>query len=210
MLTVLLLFFAALQPSSHPPKPAPPVYVTSQFGLAVQIPKGLSYCPLPKYWSGTEDGTVLFLDSPADCVENPTGASSTRRTSTFVPYVALRYRRNVGRKDNFDEVPPAQSTMELAEQVCARPEVSAQFKLLGQPAVSCRSELSGDNVRLVLLSLFDSRKKLLLLDLHTTRQRLTADTKILEALAAAVTECKPTAASNASEKVPPCPDSKPW
>ncbi len=100
--------------------------------------------------------------------------------------------------------------MELAEQVCARPEISAQFKLFGQPAISCRSELSGDNVRLVLLSLFDARKKLLLLDLHTTKQRLSADTKILEALAASVTECKATPASNASEKVPPCPDGKPW
>ncbi len=210
MLTTLLLLLAALQLPSHSPKPAPPVYVSSQFGLAVQVPKGLTYCPLPRYWSGTEDGTVLFLEPPADCIENPGSASSTRRATPTVPYIALRHHRNAGRKDNFDEIPPAQSTLELAEQLCAKPEVSAQFKLFGKPAVICRSDLPSGDVRIVLLSLFDSRRKLLLLDLHSTKVRLAADSKILESVAEGISECKPIAASNASEKIPPCPNGKAW
>jgi hypothetical protein len=212
--TLLLLAAVAAAgqnaPPSNPAKPAPSLYVSTQFGLAVQVPKGLSYCPLPKNWTGIEDGTVLFLVPPADCVNKPTSPSSTRLIAGFVPSIALRYRKNVARADNFDDTAPAESSLQLASQVCAKPEVSSQFKLFGQPAISCRSDLSGGNVRLVLLSLYASGKQLLLLDMHTTKDRLAADSKMLESVAEAVSVCNAAPKSNASERVPACPNGKAW
>jgi hypothetical protein len=197
-------------PPSNPPKPAPAVYVSTQFGLAVQVPKGLSYCPLPKNWTGIEDGTVLFITAPADCIDKPASFSSTRLISGFAPSIAVRYRKNAGRADNFDDIPPAESSLQLASQVCAKPEVSSQFKLFGQPAVSCRSELSGGQVRLVLLSLYASGRHLLLLDLRTTKERLAADSKVLESVAEAVAVCNAAPKNNASEKAAACPNGKAW
>ena len=212
MITALLLWIAAVpQPAANSPKPAPRLYVSAQYGLAVNVPRGLSYCPLPKNWEGDEDGTVLFLSRPAECINRPASDSSTRLTSASVPYITLRYRKNAGRSDNYDgDIPPSQTALQLARQTCARPEVSTDFKLFGQPAVACSSKLSGDNVRLTLLGLFDSGKKLLLLDLHTTASRLDADSKILASLTGGVLACTATPKSNASEKLPPCPKGKAW
>jgi hypothetical protein len=211
--TILLLIAAVAgavqaQQVAHPSKPAPSVYVTTAFGLAVQVPEGLSICPLPKKWSGSEDGTVLFL-KPADCLQNSGSGSSTRLTLGFAPSITLRYRANSGRTDHFDgDIPPARSPVELASQSCAKPEISPQFKLFGQPAVTCRSELPGGKVRVVLMALYGSRKNVLLVSLLTTQERLPADERVLESVAAAITGCK--VASDNKEDVPVCPKGTAW
>jgi hypothetical protein len=50
-----------------PPRPAPPVYATAIYGLTFRTPPGLTYCPLPRDWVGSDHRTVLFLESPGNC-----------------------------------------------------------------------------------------------------------------------------------------------
>ena len=50
-----------------PPRPAPPVYATANYGLTFRSPPGTTYCPLPRNWIGSDHGTMLFLESPGDC-----------------------------------------------------------------------------------------------------------------------------------------------
>lgn len=194
---------------AHPPKPAPSLYVSTRFGLAMQVPQGLSICPLPKNWSGAVDGTVLFLEPPSGCVEASAGNSSTRLTSGFAPSISLRYRANSGRSNQLDgDIPPARSSMELASQLCATPEISARFNLFGQPAVTCRSDLPGDKARVVLLALYDSGSKLLIVTLVTAQERLAADEKVLANIAVAITRCGDASASKG--EIPACPNGTAW
>ncbi|HEX7288055.1 MAG TPA: hypothetical protein VF532_17855, partial [Candidatus Angelobacter sp.] len=132
-------------------------------------------------------------------------------TSRFAPNIMLRYRANSGRVDHFDgAIPPARSSMELAGQLCAKPEISSQFKLLDQPAITCRSSLPGQNVRVVLFSLYDSGRKLLLLSLTTAQVRLAADERVLERVASGITACSAVSDTNGTSKMPPCPNGKAW
>ncbi len=55
------------QTVSYSPKPAPRIYVSHKFGLMMKVPAGLSFCPLPKEWAGSEEGTVIFLKPPSGC-----------------------------------------------------------------------------------------------------------------------------------------------
>ena len=64
-LTSALLPLASL--SALPARPAPPVYATANYGLTFRTPPGLTYCPLPRDWVGSDHGTVLFLESPGNC-----------------------------------------------------------------------------------------------------------------------------------------------
>jgi hypothetical protein len=199
------------QQHAHPPKPAPSTYVTSTFGLAMRVPKGLHICALPSDWSGTEDGTVLFLKPPSECVVGPERDSSVRLTSEFAPHIMLRYRANLGRNDHFDgKIPPARSSMELAGQLCAKPEISRQFKLLNQPAVTCRSRLPGEKVRVVLFALYDSGRKLFLVSLTTTQAHLAAHERVLAKVASGITACGAVADAKGTSKVRPCPKGKAW
>lgn len=197
------------KPVSHLPKKAPPIYVSRQFGLLIKVPTGLTICPLPSKWSGAEDGTVLFLEPPSACLDTHEGPSSTRRIAGFAPSITLRYRANAGRNDNYDgPIPAPRSSQEMARQYCAKPEVSTKFKLFDQPAVTCRSDLPGDKVRIVLMAVYGSGHNVLLVTLLTTQERLAKDENVLANVSAAITACK--AAPDSKEEAPACPSGTAW
>ena len=213
LLALIAAVACPLQSQQHarPPKPAPSAYVTSKFGLAMRVPKGLHICVLPKNWSGTENGTVLFLKPPSKCVVKSESDSSVRLTLGFAPHIMLRYRANSGRQDHFEgKIPPARSSMELASQLCAKPEISPQFKLLDQPAVTCRSRLPGEKVQVVLFALYDSGRKWLIVSLTTTQASLAAHERVLEKVASGITACSAEADTKGTSKAPPCPHGKAW
>lgn len=56
-----------LAASAAPPRPAPRVYATANYGLTFRSPPGATYCPLPRNWIGSDHGTVLFLENPGNC-----------------------------------------------------------------------------------------------------------------------------------------------
>jgi hypothetical protein len=212
--TTLLVIAALLgnpqaKSAAHTPKPAPASYVSRQFGLAMKVPAGLSICPLARKWSGTEDGTVLFLEPPAACVDSPASPSSNRQTSAFTPHIQLRYRSNEGRYDNYDgDIPAPRTSEDLARFFCPKFTPSPQIKLFGQPALTCRSLLAGDRVRLVLMAVYGSGHKVLLVTLLTTKERQTADESVLANVAGGIIECK--ASSAIKEELPACPNGSTW
>ena len=214
--TILLLIAAMLAnaqqrpPASYPPKPAPQIYVSQKFGLALKVPSGLSYCPLPKKWMGAEQGTALFLEPPSACLDSSDSVSSaTRLISGFAPSVTVYYRANVGRYDNFDgNIPPLRSSKELAGQFCPKP-LQSDLRLLDQPSYTCRMDLSRNRVRIILAALYNSEHKILVVTLLTDKERLAKDQKAFEIIVSAITAC-PIVSSKTGDDVMVCPAGSVW
>lgn len=82
---------AALQGQpSVAPKSAPPVFVTSIYGLTFKTPPDAFYCPLPDDWVGSDHGMTVFLETPGECG----GAgfpSSSRGFQRDVPRIEIFY-----------------------------------------------------------------------------------------------------------------------
>jgi len=204
----MLLVIAALLGSaqnntaSHPPRPAPKTYVSRRFGLMMNVLPGLSYCPLSKNWSGTEEGTVIFLEPPAGCLDIQS-SSIVRPITGFVPSVTIHYRANRERYDNFDgAIPKAPSSKELARQFCPKPIHPPEIKLFGEPAFACRSDQMGDKVRIVFFALYGAEHNILTLSLLTTQERLDAGMQVLAKTASSISVCS---AGKKSGDVPACP-----
>ena len=49
------------------PLPAPARYATGNYGLTFPVPHGVTYCPLPRNWVGSDHGTTLFIERPRRC-----------------------------------------------------------------------------------------------------------------------------------------------
>ena len=196
------------QAASHKSKPAPALYVSQKFGLVMKVPSGLSYCPLPRGWSGDEEGTVLFLKPPSACLP-PRASSITRPTEGFVPSITLRYHANQSRNDAYDgAIPSARTSEEFARQSCPGAAASPDLKLFDQPAMMCRAELSDDKVRILLMAVYDSARSKLVLTLMTTHDRLADDTRTLSALASSITACQPSSGKQKGEAA--CPKGNWW
>jgi hypothetical protein len=221
MMTALLLIAALAgnfqgETVSYSPKPAPRIYVSDKFGLMMKLPSGLSFCALPKEWTGSEDGTVLFLKPPSGCITTEADSSTARPISGFVPSITVSYRSNIGRYDHFDgEIPPSRTSEELAHQFCPDFSVSPDMRLLGQPALTCRLALNGNKVRIVLMSVYNSAKSTLLVSLVTTKDRLKSDRKVLGKVASAITACKVSSDDKERDdkeksKGPVCPKATVW
>ncbi len=197
------------QSASYAPKPAPRLYVTQKFGLLMKVPPGLSYCALPRSWSGYEEGTVLFLKPPSACIV-PGESSATRPIDGFVPSIGFRYHVNRSRDDAFDgNIPAPRTSEEFARQFCAGAFESPDFKLFGQPAFTCRSEMPGNKIRIVLMAVYDSARNHLILTLLTTSDRLADDTRMLATLASSITACQPLSGKGKGDE-PACPKGNWW
>jgi hypothetical protein len=197
------------QTASYAPKPAPRLYVTQEFGLVMKVPPGLSFCPLPKGWPGNEEGTVLFLKAPSACIA-PRGSSSVRPIEGFVPSIGLRYHINRSRDDAFDgTIPAPQTSEEFAHQFCPGAFASPDLKLFDQPAFTCRSEMPGNKVRIVLMAVYDSARNHLILTLLTTPDRLADDTRLLATVGSSITACQPSSGKKKSEEAA-CPKGNWW
>src|SRR5581483_4889756 len=197
MKTTLLLMAALLgspqeNVPSHPPKPAPRTYVSREFGLMMNVPPGVSYCALPKKWSGTEEGTVLFLEPPSACLNTQADSSTVRPITGFVPSITIHYRANRERYDNFDgAIPKAPSSEELARQFCPKPLHSSELKLFNQPVFGCRSDQTGSKVKIVLFALYGPEHNILTVSLLTTQEGLNAGLQMLEKFSSSISACDP-------------------
>jgi hypothetical protein len=216
MKTALLLIAALAgnfqdQAAPYSPKPAPRMYVSHKFGLMMKVPSGLSFCALPREWSGPEEGTVLFLKRPSGCMAMDADSSSTARpTSAFAPSITVSYRSNLGRYDHFDgEIPPSRTSEELAHQFCPDFSVAQDLKLFAQPALTCTLDLNGNKVRIVLMSVYDSANSTLLVSLVTTKDRAASDKKVLGKVASAIYVCR-TSSDKEKTTVPGCPKAAIW
>jgi hypothetical protein len=204
--------------ADHAPQPAPPLFVTQDYGLIAHIPPGLTYCPLPTDWSGSNHGTQVYLVPPDQCGEARAYASSTRNPTSFVPTTSIFYGWNVAdiRRTDRDDSPPETNT-ELAEQMCG--DVYAPLPpgivLLGTPAAGCRADQDGVATiqAMVLYAHPDSPANkpdaMLIVSLETTPDRLSADLVIFTRIAAGVRVCRPSwSKPNPSRE--PCPEGATW
>lgn len=211
LLILVCVLFARAQDKSatYPAKAAPQNYVSHKVGLAMRFPSGLSYCPLPKDWSGDEEGPVVFLDAPASCMR-PIDSTTTRPTSGFVPSITVRYHANASREDAFDgKISPSETSEEFARQFCPSANVSQDFKLLEQPAVICRSEMHSNRVRIILMAVFNSARNNLVISLLTTHDRLERDSQTLATISSSITTCQ-AASSRGNKEARACPDEALW
>jgi hypothetical protein len=230
MKTAILLIAAVIgnfqgQTVSYSPKPAPRIYVSHKFGLMMKVPAGLSFCDLPKEWSGSEEGTVLFLKPPSGCIAVETNRSTTRPVSGFTPSITVYYRRNASKYDPFDgEIRPTHTSEEFAGQFCPDFVVSPDLKLFDHPALTCRYEMNSGRVRIVLMALYgsanndsandgstkhDSANNILMLSLLTTKDRLASDRQVLGKISSALTACK-FPSGKEKTKTPACPHAMVW
>jgi hypothetical protein len=197
------------QTASYAPKPAPRLYVTQKFGLVMKVPPGLSFCPLPRGWSGDEEGTVLFLKPPSACIA-PGGSSAGRTIDSSVPSIGLRYHSNSSRDNALDgNIPAPRTSEEFAHQFCAGAFASPDLKLFDQPAFTCRSEMPGNKVRIVLMAVYDSARNHVILTLLTTPDRLADDTRLLATVGSSITACQPSSGHKKREEAA-CPKGNWW
>lgn len=210
MAVLLWCTVAAAQAALEQPQPAPKVYVTDNYGLIATIPRGLTYCRLPEGWSGSDHGTVLFLEPPTGCIPSRAYASSSRPTPEFVPAIYLYYEYNVAEIDRGNgKSSPPRTSAEYTQLSCEKPfsRVPSGLKLLGKPASGCRHD-GGDRTELSLAALYNSGHNGVIVTLSTTGERFSQDLHTLSELASAISECKPSWDKQKSGR-PPCPHA-PW
>lgn len=65
--TVLLAAVLALPARAASPEQANGAFVSRSYALTFVAPPGLTYCPLPPDWVGSDHGTTLFLTPPRTC-----------------------------------------------------------------------------------------------------------------------------------------------
>ena len=123
-LALFALAEAATAPASRP-IPAPALDVTHNQGLRIVIPSGLTYCPLPPDWVGSDHGVELYLTPPSGCGDAGY-QSSNRDAGSQTPSIAIYYEFNT---DDY-----------VHRRPCAAP---VALRLFGRPARACRRRQAG-------------------------------------------------------------------
>ncbi|WP_114950784.1 hypothetical protein [Sphingosinicella terrae] len=171
-------------------RPAPPTFVSVNYGLTFPSPPGVYHCPLPIGWIGSDHGTTLFLAPPATCGGAGYSSSSRRSAPVVPPHIRLYYGYVA-----WDD--PVQTR-------CSGPEAAL---FLGQRRLLCRRE---DKARVELsvhawyVSDADMESPTeAILTLVTTRQRLDRDRAAFAALAGRIRTCSFDGRRAASPE--PCP-----
>jgi hypothetical protein len=168
-----LAILAALQNSpAIQPRPAPPVFVSSIYGLTFQTPPGSFYCPLPDDWRGSDHGTTVFLQSPEEC-GGAGYASSSRNYLRDVPLVSIYYGYAFG-------------DGERSEASCKK---AGRARLFGEPRPLCRKDKDGKVIISVTAGYMADSPAEAIVTLETTPNRLDQDIRRLVTLAASVRAC---------------------
>ena len=163
------------------PRPAPPVYATANHGLTFRTLPGMTYCPLPTGWVGSDHGTILFLDRPRRCG----GAGYPSGSRDFEPEVA---RIEVYYGYAFEEA-------------SRRPRCAgARLRFFGAWRRLC-TERQGGMIRASLHATYGSGREADLA-LVTRQARLATDLRIFRRLAATVRSCSGEGPGTRCPRVP--------
>ena len=186
-LALFALAEAATAPASRP-IPAPALYVTHNQGLRIVIPSGLTYCPLPPDWVGSDHGVELYLTPPSGCGDAGY-QSSDRDAGSQTPSIAIYYEFNTD--DYVDRRP------------CAAP---VALRLFGRPARACRRRQAGwITVEAHANYAIGQEPHDLVLTLRTTAARYVHDVARFRSLAKGVSACRPEWGDS---RQPACPKSQ--
>jgi hypothetical protein len=88
IVAVVLGATAPMKPTH--PEAAPPVFRSVNYGLTFRSPPRSTYCPIRSDWEGSDHGTILFLQPPAECGGSGY-PSSNRGFSPDVPRIEVYY-----------------------------------------------------------------------------------------------------------------------
>ena len=175
------------------PKPAPAAYATPNYGLTFQVPPGLTYCPLPDNWVGSDHGTTLFLTPPKQCRSAGYAASERAFEPVRTPRIEIYYGW-------WSEDGPAHA--------CRRPRGAVRVFDHLQPL--CRVRRDG-LVGVELHATYPlSGEAEAMFTLLTTREALSHELAAFERLAESARTCTPIGAGKGFGRGPPCPKGVRW
>jgi hypothetical protein len=200
------------------PQPTPPLYVTENHGLMASFPPGLTYCPLPQDWVGSDHGTEVYLVPPAACGSSAGYQSSDRFPASPVPTIGLYYAFNVVEIEHKSgQFSPPRTSREVLALYCTEPHtrVPVVIQLLGVPAVGCLIE-HGRSVEVRVLGVYSAARAadglpdhILIVSLATTKDRLSDDLRVFKAVAGSIHVCTPHGAPDVTGQRP-CPPGVTW
>lgn len=156
---------------AEPPRQANGVFVSRSYALTFTAPPGVSYCPLPEGWTGSDHGTILFLLPPRLC----DGAGYPSMARGFeppgVPRIEVDYERTTG-------LPP---------KPCRT--AAGHARLFGRTMPLCASRWRGLVVRGVRGLYTADAETEAVFTLVTYPSRLRTDLRTFQALTATVRPC---------------------
>jgi hypothetical protein len=170
-------------------------FASYQYGIAVRVPPGLYYCPIPEDWVGADHGRSLYLTPPTRC--DSTAGYVLGPVGEQLPRIDLYYAYNVGEGDYPDGSRPPRTAAELAQRDCARPHRLRDVTLLGQPALACE-ERHDAAIDIVVSTTYDLEPRAerdspdaqLSITLVTTPARLASDRATFNSFVRNVYQCK--------------------
>jgi len=170
----ILFLLTPLAASAAPPRPAPRLYATANYGLTFRSPPGATYCPLPRDWVGSDHGTVLFLENPGDCGGSgyPSSSRNFERNAARIE-LYYGYDLSVG-----DPLWPKQPPCRAAGRV----------RMLGAVRSLCRGSAAGLEVRARATYRADVPAEAIL-TLVTRPERLARDLATFRRMAASLRTC---------------------
>jgi hypothetical protein len=155
---------------------APPLYVTSNYGLSFRPPAATYYCPLPKGWVGSDHGTVLFLTKPTRCGDAGYPSSSRDFEPHDLPRISVYYGYALPPEDRPKHPPPCVQV--------------GKARLVGALRAVCR-EMSGGMVRLSVEAEYNTRwpGQEVTVSLVTPRPATAREVAAFRAVAASIAPC---------------------
>jgi len=200
------------------PQPAPALFVTQANGLAIDLPPGLTYCPLPANWTGTDHGTEVYLQPPDRCGDPRAYSSSRRLPASFVPAVTIFYNLNVAylHRAGGPDSPPV-TDAELADQICGEDHAPLPrgVELLGRAASGCLS-IDDGVADIQATSVYSAGgapggrpDHILIVTLETAADRIRSGFAIFRRIAAGIRICRSPQGA-ADPKLEPCPQGANW
>lgn len=205
-------------PGAGRPQPAPPLYVTENHGLMASFPPGLTYCPLPRDWVGSDHGTEVYLVPPAACGVSTAYQSSDRFPASRVPTIGLYYAFNVVEIEHKSgQYSPPRTSREVLAMYCTEPHARAPagIQLLGVPAAGCLIE-HGQFVEVRVAGVYSAASAtdeipdhILIVSLTTTKDRLGKDLRVFKMVAGSIHVCTPHGAPDVTGQRP-CPPGVTW
>jgi hypothetical protein len=177
----MLIAALAVAASSPPvaaklsPKAATGAFASANYAITFPSPAQTTYCPIPDNWTGSDHGTVIFLEPPRFC-QGVGYPSSSRGFEPNVPRFEVYYGLDLDEDEGHPAIPKCKRVGTLTLLGAARPLCRSPGRK--RVVISSRATYSS----------YASTE--LVLTLVTTSLRLDEDLSRFRAFAATVHTCK--------------------
>jgi hypothetical protein len=196
------------------PRSAGDVFAPMDGGVAVRLPPGLSYCPMPPGAEGIWREETFYLVPPSGCGADkfplPAGGSP-------LPAITVAAKDNLTASVERGGEGEARTAAELLRHDCAHPAPLPGVRMFGRAATGCRVERNGVITVTAAALYYDQRTVaprvvpdgVLTVTLTSTRARLLSDWGVLLAVAGSAYQCVYPGLPGPPGR-PACPPTGPW